>query len=327
MRNLQISYFRVTAMLMVVCYRCLCYYGIWPDSTVIRPEYVGLCRFLNSIDMPVFFMLSAYLYTDKSLNTKAYNDSWVFVKKKVKRLLFPYLLWGVAINLLFIHRYHFTSLLTGISHLWFLLALMMIFLITHLTRRFWIKLSNIKLCLLTVLLLLISIIRVRVPINILAIGQTLQYLPFFFVGIILAINKSRSPLSSHHRICYILIFSLSCSFLLCFYNSQFHLLDIFIKYIILPLFSILIISTSWLLCKHIRFKEYSVINSLDRNSMGIYIIHHVLLIAAISNDSIAYVIKAHYIAAPVAMFFIALSTSWLISSFLNRLKISSYIFG
>lgn len=143
----------------------------------------------------------------------------------------------------------------------------------------------------------------------------------------LAINKSRSPLSSHHRICYILIFSLSCSFLLCFYNSQFHLLDIFIKYIILPLFSILIISTSWLLCKHIRFKEYSVINSLDRNSMGIYIIHHVLLIAAISNDSIAYVIKAHYIAAPVAMFFIALSTSWLISSFLNRLKISSYIFG
>lgn len=163
MRNLQISYFRVTAMLMVVCYHCLCYYGIWPDSIVIHPQYVRLCKFLNSIDMPVFFMLSAYLYTDKLLKKKAYNDTWLFVKKKVKRLLIPYLLWGLAINLLFIHRYHLTSLLTGISHLWFLLALMMIFLITHLTRRYWIKLSNIKLCLLTVLLLLISVIRVHVP--------------------------------------------------------------------------------------------------------------------------------------------------------------------
>lgn len=56
MRNLQVSYFRVTAMIMVIIYHCLCYYGVWADSSIINPIYVGLCKFMNSIDMPVFLL-------------------------------------------------------------------------------------------------------------------------------------------------------------------------------------------------------------------------------------------------------------------------------
>ena len=321
MKNLQISYFRVLSMLMVVFYHCLCCYGIWPDSPITVPFYVGLCKFMNSIDMPVFFMISAYLYSDKLFSTNSYNNSKLFIKKKVKRLLIPYLFWGIVINLLFIHNYNFSSLLTGISHLWFLLTLMMIFLIMHLTRRSWINLSKRSFYIFFFLFLIISPFRVYIPINILTIRQTLQYIPFFIVGIILASNKSSlySLFSLHKKkhLTSILVFSLICLFLLCFYTSDFSYMNK-LNYIIVPLLSSIIISTFWVLATSLNFSENSILKSLDKNSMGIYIIHHILIVAFVNNDSLSGYITSHYIVTPFVLFFIALSISWIMSSLIIK---------
>lgn len=330
MRNLQVSYFRVTAMIMVIIYHCLCYYGVWADSSIINPIYVGLCKFMNSIDMPVFFIISAFLYTEKLLNTEEYNNSKEFLKRKAKRLLIPYLFWGIVINILFIDRYNFISILSGISHLWFLLTLMMIFFIVHLTRSKWIRIKISSLCILTFSLLLITPFGIFVPFDFLTIKQVLQYLPYFFVGIIFARSKSLIQYASveiHKYLIIILLMALFTSLFLCFYTSNFHLINTVSKYIIIPFLSILIISSSYILCQHINFKDIGIIRSLDYNSMGIYIIHHILIIAAISNARLSTLITTHYVISPVILFIFVLLTSWGIGLLVNRYKISSYILG
>lgn len=63
MRLTYISYLRVMAMLMVVLYHCLCYYGVWGyDDAVTVNAYSCLASFLNYIDMPLFVFISGYLY-------------------------------------------------------------------------------------------------------------------------------------------------------------------------------------------------------------------------------------------------------------------------
>ena len=329
MRNLQVSYFRVGAMMIVIIYHCLCYYGVWADSLITNPIYVGLCKFMNSIDMPVFFIISGFLYADKLLNTEKYNNSKDFLNKKVKRLLIPYLFWGIVINILFINRYHFISMLDGISHLWFLLTLLMVFIIVHLMREKWIIMKISSLCILVFILLLITPLRILIPFDFLTIKQILQYLPYFFIGIIFSRSKtSMQTLSTKkYKLLIFLLCSVSLSIFLCFYTSNIHLINTISKYIIIPFLSIIVISSSWILCQCINFKEVGIIRSLDKNSMGIYIIHHILIIAVISNTQLSVIIGTHYIISPILLFFVVLLTSWWISLLINRYKVSSYILG
>lgn len=313
--------------MIVIIYHCLCYYGVWADSPITNPIYVGLCKFMNSIDMPVFFIISGFLYADKLLNTGKYNNSKDFLKKKVKRLLIPYLFWGIAINILFINRYHFISMLDGLSHLWFLLTLLVIFIIVHLMRKKWIVMKISSLCILIFILLLITPLRILIPFDFLSIKQILQYLPYFFIGIIFSRSKAsmQTLLVKKNKLLMLpLLCGVSLSIFLCFYTSNIHFINTISKYIIIPFLSIIIISSSWILCQRINFKEVGIIRSLDKNSMGIYIIHHILIIAAISNTQLSVIIGTHYIVSPILLFLIGTLASWKISSLMKKYKFSSY---
>lgn len=58
--------------------------------------------------------------------------------------------------------------------------------------------------------------------------------------------------------------------------------------------------------------------------MGIYIIHHILIIAAISNTQLSVIIGTHYIVSPILLFLIGTLASWKISSLMKKYKFSSY---
>lgn len=219
-------------------------------------------------------------------------------------------------------------MLDGISHLWFLLTLLVVFIIVHLMREKWIVMKISSLCILVFILLLITPLRILIPFDFLTIKQILQYLPYFFIGIIFSRSKTsmETLLAKNHKL---LIFSLLCgvslSIFLCFYTSNIHLINTISKYIIIPFLSIIIISSSWILCKRINFKDADIIRSLDKNSMGIYIIHHILIIAAISNTQLSVIIGAHYIISPILLFLIGTLASWKISSWIKNMKFSSYL--
>ena len=81
-----ISLLRVIAMVSVVFYHCLCYYGIWSSKFVIE-GYRDFDLFLVSVNMPLFVFLSGYLYAYLRNNFHKYQDTKSFVLKKSKEII------------------------------------------------------------------------------------------------------------------------------------------------------------------------------------------------------------------------------------------------
>lgn len=61
-----ISLLRVTAMLLVVYYHCICPYYIWGDpldsAGISVPLYMRLSLALNHVHLPIFFLIAGYLF-------------------------------------------------------------------------------------------------------------------------------------------------------------------------------------------------------------------------------------------------------------------------
>lgn len=169
-----------------------------------------------------------------------------------------------------------SQLLYGISHLWFLLALMMIFTIAHLSRRYWMGLSIKGMLGLIALFFMISPLVSKSGIALLALPATAYYLPAFFSGIFCSkyIDKLKELVVKNRKLIKISTFALvSAQLFICF-----SLIPSSIQSQLTKLFSLLIIASLWMLCFDKKWNTPSAIHSLDVNSMGIYIIHHILLI-------------------------------------------------
>lgn len=187
-----ISLLRVIAMVSVVFYHCLCYYGIWSSKFVIE-GYRDFDIFLVSVNMPLFVFLSGYLYAYLRNNFHKYQDSKTFVFKKSKRLLIPYIFWGVLLVLFFPRPDHrWTDFFSGICHLWFLLMLFEEFLFFHFTFKFW-KNNTLRSAFFKLIgLLLVSFLMKKLFSHYyagnlpLCINQFFTKLPFFGLGILLS---------------------------------------------------------------------------------------------------------------------------------------------
>lgn len=64
-----ISLLRVSAMLMVVFYHCLCPYSIWDGSDYFIGFHVQtwdvVAGMLSQVHLPIFFLISGYLFAYK----------------------------------------------------------------------------------------------------------------------------------------------------------------------------------------------------------------------------------------------------------------------
>ena len=67
--------------------------------------------------------------------------------------------------------------------------------------------------------------------------------------------------------------------------------------------------------------------NLDRCSMGIYIIHHILVMLLLQNNFVRLMLDSHYFIAPIIMFIVILMISWFITNLLLKFQISKYLFG
>lgn len=199
MSNLQhdnaISVIRVTAMMMIVLYHCLCYNaGIWTgfdNAITYNPITVAIIHNIAYVGLDAFVFISGLLYYRIS-KTGRYDNEKAFLKNKTERLLIPYIVWGALLCLIFWEYQKPLRILYGISHLWFLLMLFEIFVVVSLTKAYWNKLNfKMSLCVFAVLLI-INVITAKLAILphdndgrvVLAMQSTLDYLPIFYLGII-----------------------------------------------------------------------------------------------------------------------------------------------
>lgn len=325
MKLLPISYLRVSAMLMVVYFHCLCHFATnWsaPEDLLV-PSHDAFAYLLNAIDMPMFIYISGYLYAYLYFGKGKYHDNVAFLRGKARRLLLPYILWGVLLLFIFPQMHTVHQLFTGISHLWFLLTLMLLFVIVQFTRSRWENLTFRS---------AIRIFAFFLALRVLALngvhGKVLLYMPFFVLGMI----SSRFCLTE--RVCRIrhkvplLILSLLLVFpawLLCWYWHHIHLARS-IAWLFTGISAMILIPLVHSILERRTLPQSRLMESLDRNSMGIYILHHIFIVGAFCNPPLCVWLENHSLIAPTVLFLAVLPVSWILSEMIGRTRLS-FVFG
>lgn len=127
----EISIMRVMAMTMIVAFHSLCFYnGRWVKINAIDiPVWHKVSYFLDVIDLNMFVFISGYLYGYLYIYRNKYQHPSDVIRIKARRLLIPYLFWGIPMAIVWPWN-TWSQLLYGIGHLWFLLMLFGVFTLT-----------------------------------------------------------------------------------------------------------------------------------------------------------------------------------------------------
>lgn len=307
-----IIYIRVIATIMVVAYHSLCLYTNRWDymDTPHIIIYEHIAEILNRIDMPAFVFISGYLFS-RQISRRKFNSSTEIIWYKINRLLLPYLFWMVINLILVPEPLTFMKFINGFSHLWFLPMLFQLFLVSIVAIPLWTRLSQkASLLCFTSMLLLFFIVYYK-GLNI-PLGHIKTFLPIFYLGIITEKYDILHTTSKWHK--YILpisatIYIISCIFI---FSKNPAIRDIIIK---ATAYTVIISSMSLLETKDISHRFITII---DKYSMGIYLIHHILIQYSLSFQSVFHFLVSHYIIGPILIFTASIICSISIASLLHR---------
>lgn len=327
MRDAGIQILRVLSMIFIVFYHCLCYYGIWG----IFPEHVeysniGIWRSACNLALTTFVFISGYLY-GHIYQTGKYSKPYKTFKTKTNRLLIPYLLWGLLLVMIFPAVSDISHLSIGISHLWFLLMMYMLFLLIILLRD---KILHVPILIAAIILSygidIVATKRLPDGPSFLAWRITLHYLPAFLWGILCIVCKLPKKLTKWRSIIFYLVYAIISICVLATIIKEslpFGLLYIEpVRYIWL-LFTYVILTD-----KLSSTTTHPLLVRLDKHSMGIYIIHHILIwVVLIYIPPVLPIMNQHYILAPIVLFVGVFIVSWLLSEAMHRHKYTRYLIG
>lgn len=222
-------------------------------------------RTICNMAVPIFLFLSGYFF-----NVKKNNDSNEYIKKKIKRLLLPLLIWNI-VYFIISYNYEFKNLFlfTSAPHLYFIVVLIQLIMLTPLI----IKHKNIKLLLCLVTPFYLIIYRLTWMIT----GDTIiplhQYYFFawsiyYVFGIVL---QEKIKLFKINKIHLLLLFVITLIYNYVIYNLLSFNYAVSQMNIINMLFSLCV-------CLYLvnNIKEDSKINILSKIgdiSFGVYFIH------------------------------------------------------
>ena len=280
-KNSVVVYFRVIAMLMIVIFHCYCYnFGVWPFLIGSPfPYNYSFSPLIFSISgLSIFVIISGYLYGFGFFHLFKYKNNSEFFKKKISRLIIPYIFWAIITYVSFPTSVYWKQLFGGIAHLWFLLMLFNCFCIATMTRSLWKNFGKFGSVCLIVFLYLVTFLQKSAFLNHLwplAFNKSIHWLYPFFLGIFLGKYMFFHKISAHLK------------------QDPPH----------------------WLLF-------------LDRNSMGVYILHHTLIWLAIYYITpIREFMINNPVSGPWWLFIFVLPLCLLCSEYINKSKYSKYIFG
>lgn len=321
-----VSLLRVAATLVIVFSHSLGFYGAWPtrftDYVLIgfEPERELLCE----TALNTFVLLSGYLYAKIYIEKSQYRNTTSFLKKKAKRLMLPFFAWALIIYVLFSETESIKTLLEGCQHLWFLPMLFGCFVLIRLydfdNSNF--KRSTLLICVTITLCTIISYISSSVP-NILAWKQTLTYFPGFLLGVFYYCfdNNYRKSIGGGKLIVILLIFIfLSIAVNICYtppYRSLYRSIPTYIA----------IMAVFRLLDEH-YVKTNTIIKSLDKCSLGIYILHHIYIFVILTYVPSSHIfMRSEILLGSIAMFISSLFISWGLSFVMLRNKTTRIFLG
>lgn len=325
-------------MIMIVLFHCLAFNaGGWQEfhNQVMYGDLLISCnRNISYVGLNAFVFIAGVLYY-RINRTGKYDNTRLFIFNKFERLLVPYFLWGILLCIIFYGYEYPTQLLYGISHLWFLLMLFEVFIIIELAKKIW-NTTVVKEDIMIVFFLLcldyvVSKLNL-IPMNnhhqyLLTLQQTFDYIPVFYIGMLVDKYKLYDKFHFRGGMTITLVFSL---FIIGILPFMLHLpLSRFYQW--MPTCCLILIVYSGLHnseLNHTGGVSRRFLISLDKNSLSIYIIHHILIFAYYYYVSEGQELMTnHYVIAPLIMFITVFIMSYLISCTLSYVPGSKYIIG
>lgn len=318
--NHSISILRVVAMLTIVFYHCLCPYGIWKVMCSDIDPYSNIegWRAVCNVALHTFVLISGYLYASLYINKGRYREYMPFIKDKAKRLLIPYSFWCIPALAFFGGEHWCTEVLSGCQHLWFLLMLFGMFgVVSPLVK------CNAKMLMGGVILSLIAYMLIQKYAgqisNYLAWKSVLRYTPTFLWAMMIIKGEWHKKMNHLNIVWLVVLFLLSVSCVIYIGVAKYLPLGGF--YAPLPTYIMVTLALEILSRVHINSLPPTFRN-IDRNSMGIYIIHHLLI-----WGFIIYVPCSHEfmnnnpILAPCILFVVVFVISWAMTIIINSSKL------
>lgn len=327
MKDYAIQKIRVWAMIFIVFYHCLCFYGIWDfePSQKVAYHHIDVWRFCCTVALTAFVFISGFLFA-RIYQTGKYQDSYKLFSDKCNRLLIPYFLWGMVLVAIFPDHTSIKSLSTGIMHLWFLLMLFSIFCIIITCKKILFNIRFLTGGVITLIIINSLTTKFCYGIdNYLAWRSTLTYLPAFMSGILVVVLEIPRYV---HKIKPGILYSIfGCLSVILAFIAVSPYLPLGTLYVNLFIYAWLILLYC-ILSQKKNIKTGAIMDSLDRHSMGIYIVHHIVIwfILVYSIDAVEFM-KEHYIIAPVLLFFVVFSLSWVLTSLINSNDYTSKLFN
>ena len=334
LRNWTISYLRVAAMLLVILGHGLAIYSSrvsWPFEKNVVWYWNDLCAIIYSFHMPVFFVISGYLYSYLYLYQNKYHNVKFFLIDKSKRLLLPYVFWGLIQFFLFDGLFTMCVAYSGGFHLWFLLTLFWNFVFFAFANKIWMQTSSKKLMSgLIVLLVVLTIghLSYYLP-KILCLRFAVFNLPYFLFGVILGKKQAYKDFYISR------ILLLFINLLLFIFVAIIALIEPFDKYG--GFFSFCknicvmgyIFTIYRLLCGKIVRNQFiqKFMISLDKCSMGIYIIHHIVIWLILSNAKCFQWLISHCNVGPIVLFLLSLVLSYILTYAIQKNSVIKVVFG
>jgi len=325
--NQAISRLRVFSMIFIVAYHCICYYGVWTFQHEVLYSNIQYWRSVCEIALNMFVFISGFLFANSYLNKNNGRGLGSILKKKVTRLLIPLIVWSIVSIVLFPCEKPVLSFFCGVYHLWFLMMLFGTFVVSAIfVRRLAAMAVPVQFLVVVFFVLLEPTINRLVradTLNLFRWREIVHYLPSFLTGFLMVsgeweekINKLSPVLSS-----FVVIISLSLAVYIA--GNILPLSGLYSKY---PMIIFFVFVYTILHCYISR--PSTVILSLDRCSMGIYIIHHILIWGIIYYiPSSQALMKEHYIIAPLILFIMVFPVSYIITRILLSNKGTAKLIG
>lgn len=304
-----------------------------PDTNCNIQEYYWLGKFFYSGMLETFVMISGYIFSFTFHKPKINYKK--IVLKKIKRLYFPTIIWGIIFILILGNIHFFTrptffiSILNGIAHLWFLPMLFWcmvfeLFIGRHIPQKY-----------IFLLALLSAIPLPTVPI----LKLNLYYCFFFHLGSIIASNKQFIiSYFTTKKFLFLCVLYIVAFFSLSYVNDNYILFDsttpllpkfglIYTHNLFRFIYSIFAVFIFYYVGTHIRLSSTwrNIILSLSSLSFGIYILQEIILRILYYKLEIAKYIGDFM--TPWIGFIITFILSCILSSALNKNKYTKTLLG
>lgn len=328
-RIVAVSRMRVLAMVMIVAYHSLLFYtgSWWQFHGFAVPVWVKCARFLDSLDLSMFVFISGLLFGYMYVFRNKYRNKKIFIWGKVKRLIIPYLIWGCMMILFQPSLHSWDQLLTGISHLWFLLMLFGVFCMAIILSPLFRPDFSIKASLCVIVLLYVIWLLYHVYTNhhfLLCIESSLSYMLPFYIGIVIA--EHRVLEKSSGKLIIISSVSIVILFIYVFYVPALN--EIFDNLVIRILSYTSILGILIALSRiRIPLATENIIMKIDKLSMGIYIFNQIVINYILSVPEINHYLMTNYFIGPIVIFVVSFFVPLIISFVFNSNKYLSWMIG